>query len=207
MSGNGTDQIITLEHLDLLLSKVFHDLISPVSAARNGLELVREFSGDEVGGDAIELVEQSVGQAADRLTFFRMAFGGAGSGGGLDAWLAAQLAKDYLAGRKIETDISNWPADPHPDGVLKVVLQTTALAADCLPRGGLIRVAEQPGGCRVVAEGRGAAIPDSMVAALETSVADQVSPETVLADTLRVTATRFAVTVERSGDTGFVLGW
>ena len=41
MSGNTTDDVITLDNLDLLLSKIFHDLISQVSAARNGLELVR----------------------------------------------------------------------------------------------------------------------------------------------------------------------
>ena len=207
MSGNTTDGIITLEHLDLLLSKIFHDLISPVSAARNGLELVREFSGDEVGGDAIELVEQSIGQAANRLTFFRMAFGGAGSGGGLDARMAAQLTKDYLAGRKINADISNWPADPNPDGVMKVVLQTAALAADCLPRGGVIRVAGQPGGCRVTAEGTGAAVTDSMVDALKTPPTARQSSETILADTLRVTAARFSVGVKVSGDAGFELTW
>lgn len=208
MSGNTTDDVITLDHLDLLLSKIFHDLISPVSAARNGLELVREFSGEEVGSDAIELVEQSVGQAADRLTFFRMAFGGAGSGGGLDARMAARLTKDYLAGRKIETDISNWPADPNPDGVMKVVLQTAALAADCLPRGGTIRVVAQPGGCRVIAEGKGAAVPVAMSAALKAPVAAQLSSDTVLADTARITAARFTVKVRVSAEVaGFDLSW
>ena len=208
MSGNTTDDVITLDHLDLLLSKIFHDLISPVSAARNGLELVREFSGEEVGSDAIELVEQSVGQAADRLTFFRMAFGGAGSGGGLDARMAARLTKDYLAGRKIETDISNWPADPNPDGVMKVVLQAAALAADCLPRGGTIRVVAQPGGCLVIAEGKGAAVPVAMSAALKALVAAQLSSDTVLADTARITAARFTVKVRVSAEVaGFDLSW
>jgi histidine phosphotransferase ChpT len=201
-----TGETITLHHLDLLLSKVFHDLISPVSAARNGLELVREFGGDEVGGDAIELVEQSVGQAADRLTFFRMAFGGAGSGGGLDARMAAQLTKDYLAGRKIGADISNWPDDPQPDGVFKVVLQAAALAADCLPRGGIIRVSAMPEGCSVTAEGVNAAVPAGVATALETT-GGPLSSETILADTLRVTAERFKVGVKPSAEVGFELSW
>ena len=90
---------ISGEHLDLLLSKLFHDLISPVSAARNGLETVREFGGDDVGADALDLVAQSVDKAND-LTFFRMAFGGAGSSGSLAMHNVPDLAAGYLKSRK-----------------------------------------------------------------------------------------------------------
>ena len=64
---------------ELLASRLCHDLVSPVGAVGSGIELLREF-GEDPGGDAMTLVEQSARLATERLQFFRIAFGQAGAG-------------------------------------------------------------------------------------------------------------------------------
>lgn len=199
------NQMLTLPHLDLLLSKLLHDLISPVAAAKNGLELVREFGDEDVGGDAMDLVNQSVVQAADRLTFFRMAFGGAGSGGALNARLAIELATAYLSGRKVEAAFAEWPSDGTPDGVMKVLLGVVALSVDCLPRGGIVRVAASGSECAVTAEGQGAGLAPAVRAQLQDG--GEPDSETILAQLVRLNAARFGVTLSVEGEAGISLSW
>ena len=182
------------EHLDLLLSKLFHDLISPVSAARNGLELVREFGGDDVGADALDLVAQSVDQANDRLTFFRMAFGGAGSSGSLAMHNVPDLAAGYLKSRKISADASNWTPGETRVGGAKVVLGGVAVAADFLPRGGQIVLSADQGSAEIKAEGTGAAFSAPLFQALMQKV--EPSTETVFATTVADNASRFNVRID-----------
>ncbi len=64
--------------IELLCSRLCHDLISPVSAINNGFELIAEF-GDEMRGEAMSLMGDSAREAARRLKFFRIAFGAAGA--------------------------------------------------------------------------------------------------------------------------------
>lgn len=200
------NQMLTLPHLDLLLSKLFHDLISPVAAAKNGLELVREFGDEDVGGDAMDLVNQSVVQAADRLTFFRMAFGGAGSSGALNARLATELATAYLSGRKVEAAFGEWPSEGNiPDGVMKVLLGVVALSVDCLPRGGIVKVVASDAGCTVTAEGRGAELIPRVRAQLENG--GEPDSETILAHLVRLNAARFGVTLSVEGEAGISMSW
>ena len=136
-------------HLDLLLSRLFHDLIGPVSAARNGLELVNDFSDDDIGVEAMDLVGVSVDQAVARLTFFRMAFGGAGSAAGHGFAGAQPIVREYLASRKLEVEFTVPPSAPvAPTGMIKVMLALVAIVADSLPRGGRIAVSLDPVLCK-----------------------------------------------------------
>jgi len=193
-----SDFTINAAHLDLLLSKLFHDLISPVSAARNGLELAREFGGDEVGSDALDLVAQSVDQASDRLVFFRMAFGGAGSGGGLEMSHVPDLLTRYLATRKTKVDLSAWFPGAAPVGAAKPVLAAGAVAADFLTRQGTVVVAASGASVEFRADGRGAVMSDEVRAALSAAAAE-VTSDTVLAATVRATADRFGVRLDPDG--------
>lgn len=185
---------VSPRHLDLLLSRLFHDLIGPVSAARNGLELVTEFGADDVGAEAMELVSGSVDQVAARLTFFRMAFGGAGSGAGLGYQDARPVLEEYLRHRKLEPHVSVADGLERPKaGVIKVMLGLAAVAAESLPRGGSVSVAAAAGEIRIAAEGTDAALPVKSLQALSGELApdDEV---TVLPATVCMSATRFAVT-------------
>lgn len=182
---------ISPRHLDLLLSRLFHDLIGPASAARNGLELVREFGADDVGAEAMDLVAGSVDQVAARLTFFRMAFGGAGSGAGIGFLDARPVLADYLAHRKLEPRIAIADGLDKPRaGVIKVVLGLAVVAAESLPRGGVVSVSATAQEVRIGAEGANAKLSDAAVQALSGAVAPE-DEVLVVPATVGTTARRF----------------
>ena len=199
---------ISPRHLDLLLSRLFHDLIGPASAARNGLELVREFGGDDVGAEAMDLVAGSVDQVAARLTFFRMAFGGAGSGGGIGFLEARPVLAEYLTHRKLEPRIAiaDGLEKPRP-GVIKVMLGLAVVAAEALPRGGVVSVSATAEEVRIGAEGKDAVLSEKAAKAL----AGAVEPEDeilVVPATVGMTARRFEIGYEvvAASPPEFVLG-
>jgi histidine phosphotransferase ChpT len=75
---------VTLEALDLaalLCSRVCHDLISPVGAVVNGVEVMEDDADEQTKAFAIELIKKSATTASARLQFCRIAFGAAGSAG------------------------------------------------------------------------------------------------------------------------------
>lgn len=184
---------ISPRHLDLLLSRLFHDLIGPASAARNGLELVREFGADDVGAEAMDLVASSVDQAAARLTFFRMAFGGAGSGGGIGFLDARPVLADYLGHRKLEPRIAIADGLVKPRaGVIKVMLGLAVVAAESLPRGGMVSVSVTAEEIRIGAEGNDATLSDKTLQALSGALEPE-DEVLVLPATVGETARRFDI--------------
>lgn len=125
----------------LLVSRVCHDLVSPVGAVVNGLEVLDEERDAAMRADALKLVASSAAQAAARLKFARIAFGAAGSAGAeLDLSEVGRTVCGLLAGSKIEiawdAPAVNWPKD-----WAKLLMNSALLAADCLSRGGRVRVA------------------------------------------------------------------
>ena len=180
-------------HLDLLLSRLFHDLISPVGAARNGLELLKEFGADEVGADAMDLAADSTEQATARLTFFRMAFGGAGSSAGHGFSEADRIARGYLSSRRIEWKLSGAAGAPTPQtGTVKVLLGAIAVVADAMPRLGAISAAVREGVVVLTAEGEGAVIEPAILSALAGS-REASDERTVLAATVSANVRRFGL--------------
>jgi len=129
-----------LEFAALLVSRVCHDLVSPVGAVVNGLEVLEDERDAAMRADALKLVVSSAEQAASRLQFCRIAFGAAGSAGAeLDLTEMGRIVKGLLHGGKVEIDWLaaplNWPKD-----WAKLLMNATLLAADALPRGGRVIV-------------------------------------------------------------------
>src|SRR3954447_19833183 len=129
-----------LDFAALLVSRVCHDLVSPVGAVVNGLEVLEDESDPAMRADALRLVAASAEQAAARLQFARIAFGAAGSAGAeLDLTEVGRMVQGLLRGGKVEVDWAaaslNWPKD-----WAKLLMNATLLAADSLPRGGKVRV-------------------------------------------------------------------
>jgi histidine phosphotransferase ChpT len=125
-----------LEFAGLLVSRVCHDLVSPVGAVMNGLEVLEDERDAAMRADALKLVASSAAQAAARLQFARIAFGAAGSAGAeLDLNEVGRMVYGLLKGGKVEVDWRaaslNWPKD-----WAKLLMNATLLAADALPRGG-----------------------------------------------------------------------
>ena len=154
---------------ELLCSKLCHDLISPVGAVNNGLELLGE--DRSMWDEAVALIGQSGKQAAARLSFFRVAFGGAGQGESIAAEDAARLAEDFFAGSKITlawTSPVPMPANVMPRSRAKLLLNLVLLAAETLPRGG--EVCASPGeaanSISVSSSGEGCRLTDAAAACL-----------------------------------------
>jgi len=129
-----------LDFAALLVSRVCHDLVSPLGAVVNGLEVLEEETDAAMRADALRLVAASAEQATARLKFVRIAFGAAGSvGAELDLTEVARIVVGLLNGGKVElvweAEPVNWPKD-----WAKLLMNTVLAAADCLPRGGRVTV-------------------------------------------------------------------
>jgi histidine phosphotransferase ChpT len=121
----------------LLCSRVCHDIISPVGAINNGLELLDEGGADE---DAMNLIRQSARNASARLQFARIAFGAAGSAGMLiDTGDAEAVATSFLKNEKPELVWSGGRA-LLPKNKVKLLLNLVLIALAAIPRGGKITV-------------------------------------------------------------------
>ena len=155
---------------ELLASRLCHDLASPVGAVMSGLELMQEFE-DETAEDALKLMGDSARIAACRLAFYRLAFGAAGNAASLVIGEARRVTTDFLAGGRVQL---NWPEraeiDTHAPaaGATKLLLMLVFVAAESLPRGGVVAVGFDSGGAavRIEAVGVGARLAPIAVTAL-----------------------------------------
>src|SRR5215217_3407002 len=122
----------------LLCSRVCHDIISPVGAINNGLELLDEGGAD---ADAMDLIRTSALNASVRLKFARLAFGASGSAGAsIDTGEAEKAARDFASVEK-KTEIT-WtgPRVIIPKNRVKLLLNLFLIAYGAIPRGGSVAV-------------------------------------------------------------------
>lgn len=121
----------------LLCSRVCHDIISPVGAINNGLELLDEGGADE---DAMQLIRASAVNASARLQYARLAFGAAGSAGmQIDTGDAQNVATAYIRNEKPELEWIGARA-LLPKNKVKLLLNLLLIANGAIPRGGKITV-------------------------------------------------------------------
>lgn len=122
----------------LLCSRVCHDIISPVGAINNGLELLDEGGAD---ADAMMLIRTSARAASARLQYARIAFGAAGSAGmQIDTGDAENVAKAYFRNEKPELEWEGTRA-LLPKNKVKLLLNLLLVSAGAIPRGGRLHVA------------------------------------------------------------------
>lgn len=158
-----------VESLDLaalLCSRVCHDLISPVGAIVNGLEVMEDDNDQETRTFALDLIKKSVRQASARLQFCRLAFGAAGSAGAqIDLGDAEKVSRAFLEDEK--TKIAwNLPRLLLPKNRVKLLLNMLIVAGQSIPRGGELKVDAvgegETMGFRIVATGGYAKVPHSV---------------------------------------------
>jgi histidine phosphotransferase ChpT len=136
--------MVTLDSLDLaalLCSRVCHDVISPVGAIVNGLEVLEDENDPAMRDFALDLIRKSARQASARLQFARLAFGAAGSAGAsIDLGDAEQVAHGLFQDDKITL---TWSASRAllPKNKVKLLLNLLVTAMSAIPRGGAISVA------------------------------------------------------------------
>jgi histidine phosphotransferase ChpT len=164
---------IVLEALDLaalLCSRVCHDLISPVGAIANGLEVMDEAKDEETRTFAMDLIRKSARTASAKLQFCRLAFGAAGSAGAqIDTGDAEKVSRGLLEDEK--TKIAwNLPRVLLPKNRVKLLLNMLLIAAQAIPRGGQIVVDPvgegESTGFRVASTGLNARLPQAAVGLL-----------------------------------------
>jgi histidine phosphotransferase ChpT len=144
----------SVEFASLLCSRLCHDMLSPVGAMSNGLELLADEDDPDMRARVMELLADSARASADRLKFFRLAFG---AGGGFGETLATNEVKAAVEGLvrgnpRIELGwLVEVPAIPKT--AAKILLNLTMVAFDSLVRGGRLTVGVDQGEVVVRAEG------------------------------------------------------
>src|SRR5580765_555234 len=130
----------TLELAALLCSRVCHDLISPVGAIVNGLEVLDDNPKPDDREFALNLIRKSAKTASAKLQFCRLAFGAAGSAGAqIDTGDAETMARGFL---EDDTTRLTWnlPRALQPKHRVKLLLNMLILAQQAIPRGGTLTV-------------------------------------------------------------------
>lgn len=159
MSGS----IDALDLAALLCSRVCHDLISPVGAIVNGLEVLAEEKDEETKQFALDLIKKSAGTASAKLQFCRIAFGAAGSAGAqIDTGEAEKISRGFLEDEKTKLEW-NLPRLLMPKNKVKLLLNMLLIAGQAIPRGGKL-VIDSIGegdamGFRITATGSIAKVP------------------------------------------------
>jgi histidine phosphotransferase ChpT len=170
---------VALEGLDLaalLCSRVCHDLISPVGAIANGLEVMEEGKDEETSKFAMDLIKKSAKTASAKLQFCRIAFGAAGSAGAqIDTGDAEKVSRGLMEDEK--TKIAwNLPRVLLAKNRVKLLLNMMLLAAQAIPRGGQITVdpigSGDTVGFRISVAGTNAKVPQAIPGLLAGGSAD-----------------------------------
>ena len=141
----------------LLCSRLCHDLLSPVGALNNGLELMADEQDPEMRERCLELLAESAKASASKLKFFRLAFGAAGGFGDMIDTREAKAALDGLFGADKRVELG-WIVedDELPKGAVKLLLNLALIAGDALVRGGRLDVgAELDGRLELVIRAEG----------------------------------------------------
>ena len=155
---------LKLSDLDLaalLCSRVCHDVISPVGAIANGLELIDDPEMDEETKEtALAMVRSSARTASAKLKFCRIAFGAAGSAGAMiDMVEAGEIAKAFVGEEKMKLD---WlaPRENRPKQHVKLALNMMLMAMASIPRGGVVTVSVEADVFTARAQGDRAKVPE-----------------------------------------------
>lgn len=151
----------------LLCSRVCHDVISPVGAIANGLELMEDPETDaEMKKTAFEMVKSSAKTATAKLKFCRIAFGASGSAGSfIDMGEAGDVAQAFAGSDKVKLEW-NVPRENRPKQEVKLLLNMLLMALAGIPRGGVVTVTSEGRAFAVKAKGERAKINEGLASAL-----------------------------------------
>jgi len=150
-----------VEFGSLLCSRLCHDLLSPIGALNNGIELLADEHDPAMRAQCLELLADSARASANKLKFFRLAFGAAGGFGDQVATSEAKAAIEgiFVSGGRVELDWS-VAEETLSKSAIKLLLNLALIAGDALVRGGRLEVgAETIGGTtEIVIKGQGSRI-------------------------------------------------
>jgi histidine phosphotransferase ChpT len=176
-----------IDFASLLCSRLCHDLLSPVGALNNGLELLADEHDPEMRQRCLELLNESARASANKLKFFRLAFGAAGGFGDQVDAREAKIAIEGMFGEGGRVEIG-WMVEPATlsKTAIKVLLNLSLIAGDALVRGGRLDIGAEntANGTEMVvrAEGPRLILDDELRQALEGGTAEtEVTPRAAAA--------------------------
>jgi histidine phosphotransferase ChpT len=173
---------LTIGALDLaalLCSRLCHDLISPVGAIINGLEVMEEDKDEETKTFALDLIKKSATQASAKLQFCRLAFGAAGSAGAqIELGDAEKAARGLLEDGKT-TLVWNLPRALVAKNRAKLLLNMLLVASGTIPRGGTLTAEPMSEGYQVSARGLNARLGPATADLLAGSPAEPVNAHAI----------------------------
>jgi histidine phosphotransferase ChpT len=198
---NAEEILISPVVLELLASRICHDLISPVGAVHNGIEFLQDMGEGE--GEAVGLISHSAGQASAKLQAFRFAYGA----GGRDPNIKPEDVFNTFE-NLISTDgkvTQEW--DPHgpigfdniPPGFCKILMGVLILSIECMPRGGnvVVEADTKPDTTKIVIRGDDVTVRDNMQEALNLTLpVDKLEPRSVHAYVTSVLASLYGFWIE-----------
>lgn len=172
-----TTTTLTPDILQLMASKICHDLISPIGAINNGIEFMEDM-GPDAFEDATSLIGHSAAQASGKLQAYRIAYGAGGADGHITPEEVKKSIDGMLAGDGKITQ--NWdekaPMGVADNGVerlpafCKMLICTILLMLDTLPKGGTLSVDANGSATTVRTAGENAAFREGIVEALTLSL-------------------------------------
>lgn len=150
--------ISPVDFASLLCSRLCHDLLSPVGALNNGLELLADETDPAMRDRVLELLTASASASANKLKFFRLAFGAAGGFGESVDTREARTAIEGLFSENKRLEIG-WLVESErlPKVAVKALMNLAMIAGDALVRGGRLDIGgeEESGRVEIVLRGQG----------------------------------------------------
>ncbi len=184
--------------LEMLSSRICHDLISPVGAIHNGLEFLEDMGADALE-DALDLMKHSTKQATVKLQTYRMAYGAGGAESSLTYKNICETIVPYFAlDNKITLDWEDGKInqDDQPKGMGKVLTGVFLLMSETLPKQGTIAVSEEGNELTLKAAGDDCKFRDGTENALANNMAlDDVDPRLVHPYVLGLSASYYGYTI------------
>ncbi|MGF1549350.1 MAG: histidine phosphotransferase family protein [Sphingomonadaceae bacterium] len=146
------------EFASLLCSRLCHDLLSPVGAINNGIELLSDEHDPEMRARCLDLLGESARASANKLKFFRLAFGAAGGFSDDIDTREARAAIEGLFGGEGRIRLGWIVEEPTiSKPAMKILLNLALIAGDALVRGGRLDVGAErhDGGLDIVVRAEG----------------------------------------------------
>lgn len=168
--------------LELLCSRICHDVVSPVAAISNGVELLTEMGADGLD-DSVGLLTHAARQASVRLQMFRLCYGAGGSEALVTGKMVYETFNQYIESDKVKLDWDLMNATPDEDlniGFFKILVNTMIFARETLIRGGTVKVTKDGYKMMVEAIGDTVTVREGMAEALKGELPlSDLTPKTI----------------------------
>ena len=184
----------------LLCSKICHDLLSPVGAINNGLELLEDETDPVMRDRCMDLLADSARVSADKLKYFRLAFGAAGGfGDNVDPAEARQLIESLIGDSGKITLGWALQSDALPKKAIKILLNLALIAKESLVRGGSLDVGAEKGDLGIEVVVRSEGVKMALDSGVRSALDGTIEPSELSARTAAAWMTR-ELALQNGGD-------